>query len=186
MILLKTNSMLAVTDVATQIDWTRPTWDLFIILFFVVAAFLYGMSLGRDRTIVILVAIYMSLAVVRSLPDTINIPGQPAFNISAFLGLFVLLFFLLSRMALLRTIASGDDKGSWWQVIVFSTLHVGLLISVTLSFLPEPALEHLTPMTRSIFVDELAALGWLIAPILIMVLVSGGAAAKKKKYKYDI
>jgi len=37
--------------------------DLFIILFFVIAAFLYGFSLGRDRIVAILVSIYMGLAV---------------------------------------------------------------------------------------------------------------------------
>src|SRR3990167_1770098 len=51
-----------------SINWAAPTWDLFIVLFFIVTVFLYGMSLGRDRIIVILVSIYMALAVVSNAP----------------------------------------------------------------------------------------------------------------------
>ncbi|MBI3956925.1 MAG: hypothetical protein HY340_02950 [Candidatus Kerfeldbacteria bacterium] len=174
----------ASTDFLQTIDWTKPTWDLFIVLFFVVGAFLYGMSLGRDRIAVIMVAIYMALAVMKSAPDRIVVNDQFAIQISAFLGVFILLFFLLSRSALLRTIATVDSRGSWWQVFVFSVLHVGLLISVTLSFLPESAVERFTPFTRQVFTGEIGGFAWVVAPILFMMLVRGGG--KEKKYKYDV
>lgn len=172
-------------------NWAEPTWDLFIILFFVVAALLYGMSLGRDRIIVILVSIYMALAVVNTAPYINDVTGEVGVDqffvvkITAFVGVFVVLFFLLSRSALLATVANSDSKGSWWQVIIFSILHVGLLISITLSFLPESSAEHLAPLTRTLFVHETARFLWIIAPIALMILLKGGAS-EKKKYKYDI
>lgn len=172
------------------IDWAKPTWDLFIILFFVVAGFLYGLSLGRDRIVVILVSIYMALAVSSTAPyiGTLNaqvgVQNFFVFQISTFIFTFVALFFLLSRSALLKTIATGDSSGSWWQVLLFSILHVGLLVSITLSFLPaNAAVDHLSPMTQKLFATDTAQFVWIIAPIILMVLLK---TDNKKKFKYDV
>ena len=43
-------------DWLPPLNFASPTWDLFIILFFVVVSLLYGMSLGRDRILAIIVA----------------------------------------------------------------------------------------------------------------------------------
>jgi len=172
------------------IDWAKPTWDLFIILFFIVAGFLYGLSLGRDRIVVILVSIYMALAVsttapyIGSLNAQFGIQNVFVFQISTFVFTFIILFLLLSRSALIRTIAVSDQSGSWWQVLIFSVLHVGLLVSITLSFLPDGAANVLSPLTRQIFASDLARFLWIISPILIMVLVK--TDSKNKKFKYDI
>lgn len=188
---LATTSETSVSNFVANINWAEPTWDLFIILFFVIAAFLYGLSLGRDRIIVILVSIYMALAVVNTAPylgkseAEIGIQSIFVLKMTAFVTIFVILFFLLSRSALLRTIASSDTLGRWWQVIIFSFLHVGLLISITLSFLPESAASHLAPLTQQIFVSETARFIWIILPIIAMILIRGGAGEKDKKYKYD-
>lgn len=174
-----------------HIDWTRPTWDLFIILFFIVAVFLYGLSLGRDRIVVILVSIYMSLAIVEHAPYINSESFQNAINnivnqffvfqISAFLILFIALFFILTRSALLKTIASSDSPGPWWQVLIFSTLHVGLIVSIILSYIPPETVESvLAPLTRRVFTTEFAQFVWIVGPVLAMIVFKGGAAAKRK------
>jgi len=161
-----------------QINWAVPTWDLFIVLFFIVTVFLYGLSLGRDRIVVILVSIYMALAVVSNAPfiDQLRFStagGQiAAFRIGAFVGIFVLLFFLLSRSVLLKTF-SNLAAGKWWQVLAFSIFHVGLLVSITLSLLPVDAVNHLAPLTRSLFVSDGGKFVWIVAPILAMVMIKG-------------
>lgn len=158
------------------INWAAPTWDLFIVLFFLITVFLYGLSLGRDRIIVILVSIYMALAVVSNAPligeaaGSINLGQSFAFRVTSFLGIFVLLFFLLSRSALTKTFG-GLAAGSWWQVLVFSTFHVGLLVSITLSFLPSDAVGHLAPITRQIFASDTGRFFWIVAPIFAMTLL---------------
>lgn len=175
-----------------HIDWTRPTWDLFIILFFVVAAFLYGLSLGRDRIIIILVSIYMSLAIVGHAPFLQSAGFQKAINgivsqffvfqISAFIFLFVVLFLIISRSALLKTIAASDSPGPWWQVLLYSILHVGLIVSIILSYFPKAAVEQvLAPLTRQVFTTELAQSVWILAPIVAMIVFKGGASEKKKR-----
>ncbi len=169
-----------------NINWAQPSWDLFIVLFFIVAAFLYGLSLGRDRVIVILISVYMALAVVNSAPfignyqADIGINQFFGFRVSTFVVVFIALFFLMSRSALLSTVASADSRGSWWQVLLFSFLHVGLLISITLSFLPPSASAHLAPLTQQVFVHDTGRFLWIVAPILAMVMVKGGAAEKRR------
>lgn len=186
-----TNATTSAQNFVANVNWAQPSWDLFIVLFFIIAGFLYGLSLGRDRVIVILVSIYMALAVVNTAPyigsfeADVGVANIFVFRISAFVTVFVALFLLLARSALLQTIASADSKGSWWQVILFSFLHVGLLISIILSFLPPSAVEKLAPMTRSFFVSETGRFLWIVGPILAMILIKGGAA-EKKKFKYDI
>jgi hypothetical protein len=172
----------AITSYIGNIDWSAPTWDLFIILFFVVGALLYGMSLGRDRIIIILVSIYMGLAVVSNAPYLSDFNAELTINqnfvirIGVFLGVFVLLFFLLSRSALLKTLGS-NTSGSWWQVLIFSFLQCGLMISVTLSFLPEGTTNNLSPFVRQMFLSDPAVFSWLVLPIIMMALVKG----KKKE-----
>lgn len=173
-----------------NVNWATPTWDMFIVLFFVIAGFLYGLSLGRDRIIVILVSIYMGLAVVTTAPyigtvaADVGIDQIFVIRISMFVTVFIALFFLLSRSALLKTVAANaEERGSWWQVMLFSFLHVGLLISIILSFLPASASEGLAPLTRQMFATENARFLWIVLPILAMVLNRNSGP---KKFKYDL
>lgn len=185
------NASTQAQSLVATINWATPTWDLFIILFFLIAGLLYGLSLGRDRIIVILVSIYMALAVVNTAPYIGNVATEIGLSqlfvlrISAFLVVFIVLFFLLARSALLQTIASSDSHGSWWQVLLFSFLHVGLLIAITLSFLPAEASHNLAPLTQKMFVTDTARFIWILLPIVAMIMIKGGAA-QKKKFKYDI
>lgn len=160
-----------------SINWAVPSWDLFIILFFVVAAFLYGLSLGRDRIIVILVSIYMALAIVNSAPYLNSFSAEISFNnssifrVTIFLGIFIALFFLLSRSALLHTIAASDSPGKWWQSIIFSFFHVGLMLSIVMTYLPKEVINNVSESMRNLFVSDPAKFFWLVTPIVIMVLI---------------
>jgi hypothetical protein len=169
----------------TSLNWSSPNWDIFILLFFVVGALLYGLSLGRDRIIVIMVGIYMSLAVVTNAPAlaalkfTVNINESAAWRISIFLGIFVIIFFLLSRSALLKTIGRSGSSGPMWQTVIFSFLQVGLLISVTLGFLPHEWTQGLTETTKQIFMSDRGRSAWLILPIVFMALAPKTASNKE-------
>jgi hypothetical protein len=158
-------------------NWQVPSWDLFIILFFIFSALIYGMSLGRQRIIVILVSIYMSLAVVDYAPLVENFLKDRGmgdfflFEVTTFLGAFLILFFLLSRSALLKVFGGGNHDGVWWQVMLFSFLQIGLLISVVLSFLPVSITSNLSPTIQQIFIDETSRFLWIISPILAMIVI---------------
>lgn len=160
-----------------QLDFSTPTWDVFLLLFFMIGALLYGLTLGRDRIVVIMVSIYMGLAVVTNAPYIRDISATLSVNnfalrIGTFLGVFVLLFFFLSKNALIRSLDTGGG-GRLFQTMMFSVLHVGLLISVGLTFLPESALGVFSSQTRMAFVSDPAKFIWLVAPIAAMMIFSG-------------
>lgn len=164
-------------DFFSNLDWSTPSWDLFIILFFLVASLIYGLSLGRDRIIVILVAVYMALAVVDYAPFMERlIKGSSLesfflFKVVSFVVVFLALFFILAQSALLNTIASRNVSRGWIQTVIFSILHVGLIISITLSFLPPSFVSQLSPFTRNVFTTETARFVWIILPIVTMALI---------------
>ena len=84
-----------------HLDFSTPSWDVFLLLFFLIGSLLYGLTLGRDRIVVIMVSIYMGLAVVTNAPYIRDISATVSVNdyamkVGAFLGVFVLLFFFLS------------------------------------------------------------------------------------------
>jgi len=167
----------ALNNLLSIFNWQAPSWDLFIILFFVLSALIYGMSLGRQRIIVILVSIYMSLAVADYAPIVENFLKDRGmgdfflFKVTTFLGAFLILFFLLSRSALLKVFGGGNHDGAWWQVMLFSILQIGLLISITLSYLPPSVTSHLSPLTQQIFIDDTFKFLWIIAPIVAMIII---------------
>lgn len=161
-------------------DFASPSWDLFILIFFVVAVFIYGFSLGRNRIVVILIAIYMALAVVSTAPfidswvaSAMNTDiGQVfAFKLGLFLVVFALLFFLFSRSTLLRSVSGEERHGAWWQIPIFSVLHIGLLLSIALSFLPVSAITELSPFTQEIFTSDIGKFIWITLPIGAMIIL---------------
>ncbi|PIP17681.1 MAG: hypothetical protein COX43_02990 [Parcubacteria group bacterium CG23_combo_of_CG06-09_8_20_14_all_35_9] len=170
-----------ISQLLSTVKWTEPGWDIFILLFFIVAAVLYGISLGRSRIIIILVAIYMALAVTNTLPYSQEISAQLGINqlfvfkITVFFVTFILLFTLLARSSSLQVFGVGDK---WWEVFLFGFLHVGLLISVTLSFLPRAILDNLSLLTRSLFTSEIATFCWIIAPIIGIVVTKNRSGGK--------
>ncbi len=165
------------------VDWSQPSWDIFIVLFFLVGGFVYGISLGRDRLAVIMISIYMSLAVVDYAPfinQTISTnfswAGQAVnIKIVAFVGLLLIIFFLLSRSAVASSLKIIDDA-PFWQTLIFSILHIGLIISIVLSLLPQAAQEQLSVFIRQIFIGDWQQFGWITAPLLAMILLG-----KRKK-----
>lgn len=168
-----------VQELIGKINWSQPSWDLFIFLFFFIVAFLYGFSLGRDRILVILVSIYIALAVVPAFPYLdrlyldVSVQGF-AFRVTSFYTVFIVLFFLLSRSALINLLGAqvtgvGDRL---IEVVLFSVLHVGLLLSITLSFLPKSALSALSLGTREVFASDMGQFFWLVAPVVAMIVFS--------------
>lgn len=156
-----------------NLDYHNPTWDMMLVGFFVVGALLYGLSLGRDRIIGILMSIYIALAVTSALPDVVvnvNIEGGFAFQITTFLAVFAGMFFLMSRMALSRSLALNSD-GGLIQTVVFSFLHVGLIVAVGMSFMPPEILDKFSPLTQEIFTNQWAYFGWIVAPLVAMIVL---------------
>ncbi len=166
------------------INWSAPAWDIIILLFIVFSVLVYSFTLGRERIVTLLISTYLSLAVATNLPfmdklnEIINRFGFSTFKISAFLLVFCILFIVLTRSALLQGL--GNMAGGWWQIILFSLLQVGLMVSVILSFLPKDFLKQLSTFTQILFISDFGKFCWIVLPILALVFVHG----RRSKYSY--
>src|SRR5688500_8320061 len=126
----------------TGLDVNTPSWDLFIYLFFIVAIFVYGFTLGRSRILMLIISTYLALAVVRSMPwlfpQQVTVGSSPFFvvQITIFLAGMLIIFFMLANSALRRSLGLNEKQGTTWQVVLFSVAHAGLLIASILSFIP--------------------------------------------------
>ncbi len=167
-----------ILSVINSVNWTTPSWDLFVVIFFVMAIFLYGFTLGKDRIIVIMLSTYITLALIKGMPASasdflasIKIGNSPIGESGIFLGVVVILFFLLSR-SITASIFEGGNRGSWGEIIILGFLQVGLLMSVLISFLPSEIIGGLSPFIKSVFADDTARSIWLIAPILAVAIFS--------------
>lgn len=158
----------------SSVNWDVPTWDLFIGIFFVITALIYGLSLGRERVLVILVSIYMSFAVASNLPF-INEEISQRFNLGpafvmrtlVFLVLVAMLFFLFSRMGLFM---ASTSRTSLPLVALFSVLHVGLFITIIFSFLPPNFAANVSETTQVIFDSDMGRFLWILGPVLALYL----------------
>jgi len=158
-----------------SVNWSAPTWDLFILLFFITAGILYGFTLGRARVLFILMSLYIGLAISSNLPfiteknsQRFGLNSVSALRIIVFAACVVGLFLLFTRIGALSTFSAEAGLA---HVILFSFLHVGLLISIILSFLPETFIASLGPLTKTLFTSDLANFLWILAPIAAMFLV---------------
>ncbi|OGL87765.1 hypothetical protein A3I42_02480 [Candidatus Uhrbacteria bacterium RIFCSPLOWO2_02_FULL_49_11] len=173
----------SLTQAIRQIDLTTPSWDVFILLFFLIGVFLYGIALGRNKVIIILLSLYFSLAIfevssfVRTLSTTF-FHDNPFGALFTFFILFLLTFLVVGQSGAGRSL-SNDAVGSFWQTIIFSILQVGLTISIALLLLPVSLLLRFSPTILNIFIDPLGQFLWLSLPIVCLIFTRTKSSALK-------
>src|ERR1043165_6447212 len=95
-----------VQQLITGFNWHQPSWDLFVILAWLVASVMYASASGRGRILSVLVSIYMSRLLVLEMPflgtklaDRLKVTDYNLQQLIAFVILFLLLSIFLSRYA---------------------------------------------------------------------------------------
>jgi len=167
-------------------SFTNPSWDLILIVVFIGAAFLYGLILGRNKLIALLLSTYFSLVIIGAVPwktfvalfGLKDLPS-PTFRIYLFLALILFFFFIIPHSVLgssLRIAKHGQS--SWFQILIFAICQIGLLTSIILSFLPSKVIADLSPLIKQFFVGQTPQFFWLTIPIFAMVLL-------RKKHKEE-
>ena len=153
------------------------SWDIFVVLFIFLAFFLYGITAGRNKLTLFIFSIYVSFLLVEVFPYWSLIEEQAAINKSyisyliGFIVLTILIFLLFSHSGIKTFFAlSSIEKGSWFQIFIFSLVGVGLLTSFLLSFFSQSELETLSPRITRFFGAD-TRFGWLAASLIVMSLV---------------
>jgi hypothetical protein len=158
-------------------NWHSPSWDLFILLFWLVAAVIYAFSAGRGRILTILVSIYMSQLLVKEMPflsqvvsDRLNVATGTLQQLAAFVILFIVLFFFLGRYAFKSSVDGKHFTGIIF-VIVFSFLQVGLLINIVIHYLPDYVQNTFSPLITMLFLHPYSNFIWLLLPVAFLIVL---------------
>jgi len=165
----------------SSVDLTTPSWDVFVLLFFLIGVFLYGIALGRNRLIIVLISLYFSYAIF-TLSEMIRNTGLLLFRHSdfapllTFLALLILTFLVIGQSHAARAL-SHESTGAFWQTIVFSVLQVGLTTSLALSLLPPLMQLRFSMFLRQVFIDPWGVMLWAVLPIVFLAFARMTARA---------
>lgn len=158
-------------------NWHSPSWDLFILLFWIVGSVLFAFAAGRGRMLTILVSTFMAQLLVIQAPFFSKIAGEK-FDISmgtlaqlaAFVILFLIFFIFLSRYAF-KSSLDGRQIISLPFVLVFTVLQVGLLVNIILNYLPDNVQNSFSPLIQFLFLHQNAGFIWLLLPVVFLIII---------------
>lgn len=159
-----------------SINLNNPTWDMFILLLFVTIAFFYGIFIGRDKILHLLLSSLFSFLIVKINPFLSYINGLKETEISIInICLFIVLVIFFYIMLIKRSILSNIDScpSRFVHVFVFSFLHSGLMISLCLNLLDNKTLSNFGPLIDNIFINNIALFLWIFCSILALILIKG-------------
>lgn len=151
---------------------SNPTWDILLLVFFFFSVFVYGLAVGRNRIIMLLLASYPAALINEYFPY----PKSFLSNLNVFqtiflksFGFFVLSFFIfwiLKKSGFSRK--ELNKKTS--QVLFLSFLNVGLWANIIFSYVLvfNAELIKLAPLNLLLFGSNTAHFIWLILPVLIL------------------
>lgn len=158
-------------------NWHSPSWDLFILLFWIVASVLFAFSAGRGRMLTILVSTYMAQLLVIQAPffseavsGKFDIGTTTLAQLATFSILFLVFFVFLSRYAF-RSSVDGRQIIALPFVLVFTFLQVGLLINIVVNYLPDHIQNSLSPLIQFAFLHPNAGFIWLLLPVVFLIIV---------------
>ncbi|MFA7169767.1 MAG: hypothetical protein WC178_02845 [Candidatus Paceibacterota bacterium] len=158
-----------------SIEFTTLSWDLFVIVVFIVGIGFYLFRFGKDKAFIALLSSYISFALVSRLELLEKVLGLGLENsfldkaLFFLLGVFVL-FFILSRSAFTSVFNRGTG-GAWFETLVVSFLQIGFMVSATISFLSILEINNLSIFLRSVFVGDGAQFFWFVTPLLAISLL---------------
>ena len=159
---------LGLTD---SLNWTG-------IFIFLVVAFLYGLSLGRNRLVTLTLGTYFSFILTQNIPweglSFLGFKETPSSSIQIFIFLALILgfYFLIPHSAFRSALKlGGRGRGNWWQVFLLSILQIGLIFEAITTFLSAKVLANLNPLAKTFFVGDWQAFLWFFLPILALMFL---------------
>ncbi|MFH1385428.1 MAG: hypothetical protein ABIG65_00040, partial [Patescibacteria group bacterium] len=128
------------------------SWDWLMILVFLAVALVYGLSMGRNRLVIVMLGFYFSFLITRAIPwkqltflGLKEVPSSTA-QIFIFLALVIGFYFLIPHSSLRHAMRlGGKGRGAWWQILVLSILQIGLILAMVVVFLPVKVTAELSP-----------------------------------------
>jgi len=151
---------------------SNPAWDVLLLLFFFFSVFVYGLVVGRNRIIVLLLASYPAALINEYIPYPKNFLNNLNVVQTIFLKAFV--FFVLAIFVFLIFKRSGFSRKELnkktGQVLFLSFLNVGLWANIIFGYVLNfnAELIKLAPLNLLLFGSTPAHFIWLVLPIIVL------------------
>ena len=152
-----------ITEIASN-----ASWDVVLLLGFVIAGFFYGLWSGRARLIAVLFSLYVSKLLFENFRfiDLLT-QGREALEIfliriAVFGVAVIVLAFLFARIL---PAPKSFVRERWWQIFLLSFLEIGLFISIAFQLLPNDTLFTFSPLVNYLFASPDAFFWWLFLPL---------------------
>jgi len=152
------------------------SWDWVIILVFLGIAFVYGLSMGRNRLAVVILGTYFSFILTKNIPwselSFAGVKEAPSSTAQIFIFLAIILgfYFLIPHSVFSSALRlRGRGRSRWWQPTILGILQIGLILAIVISFLPAKIVSGLSPLAKTIFTGPLCEFIWLFLPIVAIM-----------------
>lgn len=156
-------------------NWHSPSWDLFIILTWIIGSLIYAFATGRGRVVNMLFSIYIARLLVfeapwltKALSEKLPSGLNSIQLLISFIIIFLVLFMFLGRYGF-RTSVDGRQLSHMPFTFIFSFLQVGLLINIVVNFIPPAISQNFSSLVKLIFLAQPASFIWLVLPLVFLV-----------------
>jgi len=144
--------------------------DMSLLFLFIGMSLAFGFIFGRWKLINILINVYIALAFVGVIP-------REMFITSVYMkaGIFIIILVILTAIdkRLFDLHISNVGSDFFWRLFVMSILVTGMIVSVTLSFLPQKiALGYISVGAYGYFASPTALIFWMIVPLLSLLFIN--------------
>lgn len=149
---------------------------------------LYGLSLGRTRALISLLAIYIAYAILSVFPyldrlnDLLMVSSELYITrVGLFLFIYVVAFAVLNGSLVKSRLTLKD--ASFFSVSVISFLQLGLLITIITNIVPVSVLKisgGISSFTEYFSTNE-ALFYWFLAPIVVVSFMKRDKRSKSAK-----
>lgn len=141
-----------------------------------VAISIFGLSIGRTKTVISLISIYVAFVFDRIFPyseEVGNIIGGALDDYWIRIGIFLLAYiivFVVFNFSFIRRRLSSNEY-SLFGIIILSFLQLGLLVSVVSNMLPEQLVLQWTFGFHNYFSTPVALFFWALAPLPVLLFI---------------
>ena len=152
---------------------SHPTWDMIFLLFLMAVGFFIGMSIGKQKIVAAILAIYVSLIIFPILP--LVVLAKMSTNFEQFkLGVF---FVLIAAMCfvILKIMRGANAKGGLWRILFLSFIFATFVFAAFFQIAPKEIITSntlgLSQLTMDIFVNSPYSKYWTILPIIGIIFL---------------
>lgn len=159
-----------------------PTWDVFIVIAFILSV-AYGFILRREKTITVLCSTYIGIVIASNFSNYIYdlfngdkfIAGQLWIKSDASLPTISITLLLVSSFFISGAINSTSNKAgdiSPFEVFLYSTLNMALIIATILNFLPLETRQSVIETSRIASILFSYHTLWVVLPPIILIFLN--------------